>query len=362
MATQLTSLKSFASRQQSTVFKKSSRLSVATKAMTAESDLAASMRAGKRMILMDAMALLYRSHFAFGPDARLRTSSGEDTSVLFGFLNNLLNLLELTPSPTHFAVVFDAPGKNFRHELYPGYKGQRPPTPEPIKESIPKLKALLELASIPQISVAGVEADDVIGTLAMRALMEGIAVAIASPDKDFFQLLRPGLILLRPPSKNAIIGGSRAMRYALVPYTEDNFRNEWELEPAQFIDVLALAGDSSDNVPGVTSIGFKRAVSLLKQFGDVENILKNATQATPKSVAKSLELPESAAAARLSKELVSINTRLDYPPVLRPLEDFRLRVPADEGAAVVEMLAELEFRQHGPRLKDLWQEMVISKG
>lgn len=322
---------------------------------------------------MDAMALLYRSHFAFGPDARLRTSSGEDTSVLFGFLNTLLNILELQPHPTHFAVIFDAPGKNFRHELFPGYKGQRPPTPEPISEAVPRLKALLQMAGIPQISAAGVEADDVIGTIATRGVDDGFVVAIASPDKDFFQLLRRGLILLRPPSK----ADKTVSRYALLPYTEESFKNDWELDPEQFVDVLALAGDSSDNVPGVAGIGPKRAVALLQEYGSLENILENSATTTttnnnnsveeqhggqrrvsmPKKVSATLASQEGQEVARLSKLLVQINTKLDLPPVLVPLEEFRLKSPADAGLAALEEIRALEFKMHGPRLKALWAAM-----
>jgi DNA polymerase-1 len=314
------------------------------------------------MILMDAMALLYRSHFAFGPDARLRTSTGEDTSALFGFLNTLLNILELQPHPTHFAVIFDAPGKNFRHELFPGYKGQRPPTPEPISEAVPRLKALLQMAGVPQISAAGVEADDVIGTIAIRGIDEGFVVAIASPDKDFFQLLRKGLILLRPPSK----ADKTVSRYALLPYTEESFRNDWELYPEQFVDVLALAGDSSDNVPGVAGIGPKRAVALLHEYGSLENILENSSGekqhvvgrvSMPKKVSATLASREGQEVARLSKLLVQINTKLDLPPVLVPLEEFRLKPPADAGLAALEELTALEFKMHGPRLKTLWAAM-----
>lgn len=122
------------------------------------------------MILTDAMALLYRSHFAFAHDHRLRTRNGRDTTVEFGFLATMMSLLELLPHPTHLAVVFDASGKTFRHELYTGYKGQRPPAPDEIVEAVPVVQEILRAMNIVDVCVPGVEADDVIATLAMKGL------------------------------------------------------------------------------------------------------------------------------------------------------------------------------------------------
>lgn len=304
------------------------------------------------MILTDAMALLYRSHFAFSDAHRLRNAAGRDTTVLFGFLNTLLNLLELSPPPTHFAVVLDAPGKTFRHEIYEGYKGQRQSCPDEIREAIPHLLGLMKAMAIPVIQVPGVEADDVIGTMAFRAVEEGIAVAVASPDKDFLQLLRPGVILLRPPKKPA--PGERVNKYALIPYSQADFEEEYGLQPEQFVDVLALAGDASDNVPGVPGIGPKTAVALLKEWGSLDNLLAHAAEAKPKKAAAQLTSEEGAAAARLSQQLVQIKTALDMPPVQEPLEQLRLQLPADRGADLLRHFEELEFSRHTARVKELW--------
>lgn len=307
---------------------------------------------GDRMVLTDAMALLYRSHFAFSHDHRLRTSGNRDTTVEFGFLSTVLSLLELSPHPTHFAVVFDASGKTFRHELYTGYKGQRPPAPEEIVAAVPVVQDLLRAMNITEIRVPGVEADDIIGTLARRAIEEeGMAVAVASPDKDFFQLLRPGLILLRPPKKNR----EDVNRYSLVPYSEDDFAVEWDgLRPDQFVDVLSLMGDSSDNVPGVPGIGPKMAIKLMHQFGSLEEVLRRPDEAQPKRAATALATEDALAAARLSKQLVELRTDVDVPSTNMPLDSMRLRVPADGGRAAFEMLADLEFESHARRLKSLW--------
>jgi DNA polymerase-1 len=304
------------------------------------------------MVLTDAMALLYRSHFAFSHDHRLRTSGNRDTTVEFGFLSTVLSLLELSPHPTHFAVVFDASGKTFRHELYTGYKGQRPPAPEEIVNAVPVVQDLLRAMNITEIRVPGVEADDVIGTLARRAVEEeGMAVAVASPDKDFFQLLRPGVILLRPPKKNR----EDVNRYSLVPYSEDDFAIEWDgLRPEQFVDVLSLMGDSSDNVPGVPGIGPKMAIKLLHQFGSLDEVLRRADEAQPKRAATALATEDALAAARLSKQLVELRTDVDVPSTNLTLDSMRLRIPADGGRAAFDMLAELEFESHAKRLKSLW--------
>ena len=322
----------------------------------------------QRMILTDAMALLYRSHFAFGQDHRLRNSAGEDTTILFGFLSTLLSLLELQPSPTHLVVVFDASGKTFRHELYPGYKGQRPVTPDEIRSAVPRLIQILQAMGVAEMQVPGVEADDAIGTVAVRSVQAGMAVAIASPDKDFFQLLRPGLILLRPPKKADALaavaaGASKAVKFALQPYTSENFREEWQgLEPSQFVDVLALMGDASDNVPGVEGIGPKTAMSLLTKYSSLDEILAQAHDITPKRKATAqLATAEGAAAALLSRQLVQIQTNLDLPPVVAPLETFRVALPGDGGQEALRLLKELEFEVHSNRMKRLWERMEREK-
>jgi 5'-3' exonuclease len=186
-----------------------------------------------------------------------------------------------------------------------------------------------------------------------------MAVAIASPDKDFFQLLRPGLVLLRPPKKPAPgTPPARASKYALLPYTEADFAEEWGgLSPAQFIDLLALAGDASDNVPGVPGVGPKTATALLRAHGDLEGVLAAAAAggAKPPRAAAALASPEGAAAARLSRQLVEIRTGLDLPPAQAPLAEFRVGgPPADGGREARRLLEDLEFGVHAARLAALW--------
>ena len=265
-------------------------------------------------------------------------------------------------------VVFDASGKTFRHELYPGYKGQRPVTPDEIRSAVPRLIQILQAMGVAEMQVPGVEADDAIGTVAVRSVQAGMAVAIASPDKDFFQLLRPGLILLRPPKKADALaavaaGASKAVKFALQPYTSENFREEWQgLEPSQFVDVLALMGDASDNVPGVEGIGPKTAMSLLTKYSSLDEILAQAHDITPKRKATAqLATAEGAAAALLSRQLVQIQTNLDLPPVVAPLETFRVALPGDGGREALRLLKELEFEVHSNRMKRLWERMEREK-
>jgi DNA polymerase I len=332
------------------------------------------------MILTDAMALLYRSHFAFSMDHRLRTTTGEDTTVLFGFLATLLSLLELTPPPTHLAVVMDASGKTFRHEIYPDYKAHRPQTPPEVIAATPQLRELLRAMGIAEITLPGVEADDVIGTLAVRGVEAGMAVAVASPDKDFFQLLRPGLVLLRPPKKAPALANPSATpgdqptdfrrpakysKYALMPYSESDFSADWGgLSPKQFVDVLALMGDASDNIPGVVGIGAKTAIAILKQYDTLEEALEKASsgELLPKGAAAKLNAPNMAEAARLSKTLVEIRTSLDLPPAQIPFDDLRLKIPADDGTLARALLEKLQFKTHETRLMAVWKRMQSNDG
>ncbi|KAK9915428.1 hypothetical protein WJX75_009044 [Coccomyxa subellipsoidea] len=309
----------------------------------------------RRLILVDAHALLYRSHFGFSGQ-RLATVSGEDTSISYGFLSTVLRLLEIQEPPTHFAVVMDHHGKTFRHEMYSDYKAQRPPMPDAMKLAIPKIQVLLEILSIPVLRVAGVEADDVIGTVAKRAIEDGFLVAIASPDKDFFQMLRPGLQLLRPPKKDARDGPGIVAGF--VAYNSDAFREDYGIEPWQWPHVLGLMGDASDNVPGVKGIGSKGALALIQQYGTIEGVLSNASEVKRKSQREELQSVKGMQQASLSHKLVTIQSDVDLPPVRVPWESLELKAPKEENLAAIEKaLGDLEFKQHSQRFTKIWAAM-----
>ena len=256
--------------------------------------------ARETLFLADAMALAYRAFFSM-KNASLSAPDGTDTRTLYGFAGALLKLLE-EHRPEHIAVVFDALGgpPTFRDQLYDDYKAHRPPMPPEIKSNIPLIKRLVEAFDIPVLEAEGVEADDVIGTLAKRAEAEGVDAVIFSADKDFRQLLSDRVHMLRPPYQGE----------AFDRETPETFAEKYGgLEPRQFIDLLALIGDSSDNVPGVPGIGEKTAVTLIQEYGDVETIIEHAADLKGKRAREGMT--DYADDARLSKNLVTIHTEVE---------------------------------------------------
>ncbi len=266
--------------------------------------------ARETLFLADALALAYRAYFSMR-NSPLTTPDGlTDTRALYGFATAILKLLE-DHAPEHIAVVFDAVTgvPNFRTEAFPDYKGHRPPMPDGIKGALPYIKRFVEALDIPVLEVEGVEADDVIGTLARRAQTEDVDVVIFSPDKDFRQLLADRVVPAEGES------GRGAVHMLRPPYqgeafdreTPATFREKYGgLEPAQFVDLLALMGDTADNVPGVPGIGEKTAVSLIATYGSVENLLEHASEVKGKKAQDGLT--NHADDARLSRHLVQIET------------------------------------------------------
>jgi len=313
------------------------------------------------LILVDGTALLYRCHHAMAAaGARLTNAAGVDTAATHGFVSQLLRLLELDPPPTHVAAVFDAAGKTFRHELFPAYKGQRPTAPEEVVAAAPRVRALLRALGVADLAAPGVEADDVIGTLAVRAAGDGVRVAIVSPDKDFFQLLRPGLQLLRPPPRAASRGPALVTVAGLVPYTEAAFVAAHGVPPSAWADVRALAGDPSDNVPGVPGVGLVTALSLIQAHGSLEAVLADPSVAPRKAAREALATAEGAAAARLSRRLVTIHTELDVPPARLPWGELAFARPArgsDAENAALDALAALDMAPAAARLQRVWHAM-----
>lgn len=257
---------------------------------------------GKQLYLIDAMALAYRSHFVF-ISRPLISSKGMNTSASYGFTMALMKLIQ-GHGMAHMAVVFDAIGKEaeertFRDELYDAYKANRSPMPEDLIANLPYIKQIVEALDVPVIEIIGVEADDVIGTLACRAAAEGADVVIVSPDKDFQQLLSPSISIFRPSHRGE----------EFDPITMETFRDRYGLEPRQFIDMLALMGDASDNIPGVPGIGEKTAMQLLQDYGSVESLVDHASDIKGKRAREGLT--DHRDEALLSKKLVTIKTDLD---------------------------------------------------
>jgi len=221
----------------------------------------------KKLFLLDAYALIYRSYYAFIKNPRIN-SKGNNTSAIFGFINTLEDILK-RENPTHIAVCFDPPGPTFRHEAFELYKAQRDETPEVIKWSVPLIKEIISAYRIPILEVSGFEADDVIGTISKKAEKKGFKVFMMTPDKDCGQLVSENIFMYRPK-----YGGNE---YEILGI--DEIKSKFEVEnPLQIIDLLGLMGDSSDNIPGCPGVGEKTAKKLLKEFGDIESIISGIEQ------------------------------------------------------------------------------------
>jgi DNA polymerase-1 len=260
----------------------------------------------KKLFLIDVMPLLYRGHFVFLKDPRM-TSTGINTSALTGFANAVLQILN-EHAPTHAALVLDSTTPTFRHDMYPLYKAQRQKMPEDLAAAIPMAIELAEALRIPILRVDGFEADDVMGALAARAAAApGWVTYLATPDKDVAQLVGPATYLFRP---------GRAGAPAEI-YDEAAVCQHWGLaSPRQMIDYLGLAGDASDNIPGIPGVGEKTATALLAQYGDIENILAHAAELKGKLAEK---VAAGADSARQSRVLAAIRTDVPVPIALDAL-------------------------------------------
>ena len=286
----------------------------------------------RSLYLIDAMSLAYRAHYIF-ISRPLINSKGQNTSAAYGFTNSLLKLIE-DHSIEHAAVVFDEGEEDtFRKEIYEDYKAHRDPPPDELLENIPYIKEIVQALDIPVLEVPGVEADDVIGTLATQAEEDGAEVVIVSPDKDFKQLLSDKVSIYKPAK------GDQDFEIK----TGETFREENGLDPAQFIDMLALMGDDSDNVPGVYGIGPKTAQKLLREYHSVETLIEHADELSGKRAREGMQ--EHADEARLSKRLVRIRTDLDVG-----LDWHDLRRQAPDEKALTRLFRELEFESLADRM------------
>ena len=281
--------------------------------------------AEKKLFLLDAYALIFRAYYAFISNP-IKNSKGFNTSTIFGFINTLDEVLR-KEDPSHIAVAFDPAGPTFRNELYPGYKANRDETPEDIRSSIPWIKKIIEAYNIPVVEAKGYEADDVIGTLAKQAEKEGFKVYLMTPDKDYAQLVSENIFMFKPKRS-----GNEAEIWG-IPEVKENFGVE---NPMQVIDILALWGDSSDNVPGIPGIGEKTSKKLIAEYKSLEAIFENADKFKGKQKENILNSRE---LAKLSKVLVTI--RLDVP-VTFDASKYEKEDPDTQKLS--ELFDELEFR------------------
>jgi DNA polymerase-1 len=274
----------------------------------------------KRIYLIDGSSYIYRAYYAI---RQLSNSKGVATNAVFGFTNMLLKVVR-DEQPDHLAVIFDAKGPTFRKEIYPEYKANRSAMPEDLRPQIPIIKQLVQAFNMPGLELEGYEADDIIATLARRFAERGMAVTVVTGDKDLMQIVSSQVRLL-DTMKDQVVG---------LPEVAERFGGT----PDKVVEVQALAGDSSDNVPGVPGIGEKTARALIEQFGTVENLLANIDQVAGKKRQENLR--QFGEQARLSKTLVTL---LDDLPLEVDYDNFALSEPNRE--ALTALFKELEFHK-----------------
>ena len=282
-----------------------------------------------KLFLLDAYALIYRSYYAFINNPRIN-SKGLNTSAVMGFCNTLNEVLT-KENPTYIGVAFDH-GLTFRNEAFPAYKAQREATPEDIKKAVPIIKQILEAYHIPSLQVEGFEADDVIGTLAMKSGKKGIDTYMLTPDKDYGQLVRENVFMYRPRHG----GGYETLG-------EKEICDKYNITtPLQVIDLLALMGDSADNFPGCPGVGEKTASKLINQFGSIEELLKRTSEIKGKLREK---VENAIDDIKMSQFLATIRTDV---PIELNLEDLKLKQPDENKLA--EIFTELEFKTFANRI------------
>ncbi|MCH7973234.1 MAG: DNA polymerase I [Bacteroidetes bacterium] len=247
----------------------------------------------KKFVVIDAMALAYKAYFAF-ISRPLITTKGEPTSAVYGFITQLLKVIE-EQKPDYIAVAFDSKEKTFRHDIYENYKASREKMPDDMIPQIDRIKNIIEALNIPLYILPKYEADDIIGTAVKLAEKKGLKSYVITPDKDYNQMI----------TKNTFIVRSNKSSNDITIYDEKKMLEEFGFSPKQMIDYLALVGDSSDDIPGVAGIGPKGATELIKKFGTIENIYKNIKKIEKAGIKNKLETNKNNAI--LSKELATIH-------------------------------------------------------
>src|SRR5574338_1273933 len=276
------------------------------------------------LYLIDGHALAYRMYFALmagGSSTRWQTSSGEPTAGTYGFARELLRIIE-QEKPDYIAVAFDT-GKTFRDKIFPAYKGTRAKMPDDLSPQIGRIRSMIDAFNIPRLEMEGFEADDVLGSIARTAAEQGLGVKIITGDRDLLQLVNERTtVYLAADDQNYI--------------TDEDVIKKLGVPPHQVVDYKALVGDKSDNIPGVSGIGEKTAVSLLERFGTLLNIYKNIDQVENRWRTK---LEQNRENAFMSRELAQIKTNLNIKLDLEHAKAQELNIPAIE-----ELFRELELR------------------
>lgn len=266
-----------------------------------------------KLVLIDGHSILFRAFYGI---PNLTNSEGLHTNAVYGFLNIMFKILE-EEKPDHLAVAFDLPEPTFRHRMYPDYKGNRSAAPEEFHEQVPLMKEVLSAMGIPVITLAGYEADDILGTLAKKNAANGVEVSVVSGDRDLLQLADTHIKIRIPKTSR---GGTEVKDY----YPED-VKRDYLVTPQEFIDVKALQGDASDNIPGVPSIGEKTAAAIISQYGSIENAFAHVDEIRPPRAQKALR--EHYDLAQMSKELATICIDCPVPFSYEDMEIGNLYTP-----------------------------------
>lgn len=252
----------------------------------------------KKLVLIDGHSILNRAFYGV-PD--LSNGKGLHTNAIYGFLNILFKILE-EEKPDYLAVAFDVKAPTFRHEIFKEYKGTRKPMPDELREQVPVMKDVLRAMNVVIVEQAGLEADDILGTLAKRAEADGMEVALVSGDRDLLQIATDVIKIRIPKTKQG--------KTEMEDYYAEDVKSAYQVTPLQFIELKALMGDTSDNIPGVPKIGEKTATSLMVEYGSIDNIYANIDSITKKSVKETLQ--NNRELADLSKVLATIKTDCDF--------------------------------------------------
>ena len=297
-----------------------------------------------RLLLIDGHSILSRAFYGI---PELTNSEGKHTNAVYGFLNILLKELELEEAD-HLAVAFDLPAPTFRHKLFPEYKGTRKAMPEELREQVPLMQELLSSMHIPILKKEGYEADDILGTIAKRMQKEGKEVVIVSGDRDLLQLADTRIKISLPKTSRG--------QTEILSYFPEDVRAEWKVSPEEFIDLKALMGDSSDNIPGVPGMGPKTAEWIIQHYHTIENAKEHALEEdfkVPRKPRAGQELLEHWDLARLSKTLATIFLEV---PIDFDFRDARVENLFNEESLA--MVRRLEFKS----LVKRFDEGLLSKG
>ncbi len=279
----------------------------------------------KKLVLIDGHSILNRAFYGV-PD--LSNARGLHTNAIYGFLNIMFKILE-EEHPDYLAVAFDVHAPTFRHQMYEAYKGTRKPMPEELREQVPVMKEVLQAMKITVMEQAGLEADDILGTLAKKAEAQGMEVSLVSGDRDLLQIATEQIKIRIPKTKMG--------RTEMEDYYAEDVKALYQVTPTQFIELKALMGDTSDNIPGVPKVGEKTAISLMTQYGSIDNIYAHLEELGKKSIRESLS--QNRDLADLSKRLATIKTDCDLT-----LDYEQARAEGYYTPEAYQMFKQLEFK------------------